>query len=157
MEVLMADTAVGLFAHLEDAEEVVNAIGILGFPADAIRVVAQPKGAAVDSATSTPQIDFAAALGRDLRSMGASDGDCEAFLAGIRRGNVLVFATGTAALAESAIETMNDHAAIEVEELVGAAPAATGSDIGAYVGGHDISSKASRERAKTEGAKVFSW
>jgi hypothetical protein len=153
----MADTAVGLFAHSEDADEVVNALGLLGFPAESIRVVAQPIGAAVDSATSTPQIDFAAALGRDLRSMGASDGDCEAFLGGIRNGNVLVFATGTAALAESAVELMNNHAAVEVEEFAGATPTATGSDIGAYVGGHDISSKTSRIRARTEGAKVFSW
>ena len=153
----MADTAVGLFAHSEDAEAVVGALGIIGFPTESIRVVSQPTGAAVDSPTSTPQIDFAAALGRDLRSMGATDDDCEAFLFGIRNGNVLVFATGTAALAESAVELMNNHAAVEVEEFAGAVPTATGSDMGAYVGGHDISSKAGRVRARTEGAKVFSW
>jgi len=153
----MADTAVGLFAHSDDADEVVNALGMLGFPADAIRVVAQPRGAAVNSSTSTPQIDFAAALGRDLSSMGASEDEREAFLAGIRNGNVLVFATGSATLASSAVELMNNHAAVEVEEFAGAVPTATGSDMGAYVGGHDISSKAGRVRARTEGAKVFSW
>jgi peptidoglycan hydrolase-like protein with peptidoglycan-binding domain len=153
----MAETAVGLFEHPGTADAVADALRANGIPSNGIRILAKPPAQSVDSATSTPTIDFAAALAQDLRSMGATDRECEAYLAGVRQGNVLVFATGSSAQAETAISVMNAYEPIEIEEFAGAVPAAVGVQ-GKEVAPHDsISLGSDQARAKTEGARVFSW
>ena len=90
----MSETVVGLFESPIAANQLVAALNANGIASDGIRVLAKPASFPVNSATSTPEIDFGAALYRDLHSMGATDGECEAYLDGLTRGNVLVFATG---------------------------------------------------------------
>ena len=153
----MAETAVGLFEHHGAADAVVDALHANGIPSNGIRTLSKPSAMPVDSATSTPAVDFAAALAQDLSSMGATDRECETYLAGVRRGNVLVFATGSHAQAETAISVMNSYEPIEVEEFAGAVPALAGAH-GKETAPHDtISFSSDQARAKTEGARIFSW
>jgi hypothetical protein len=111
----------------------------------------------VDSATSTPSVDFAAGLARDLSSMGATEPECEFYLARVRRGNVLVFAGGTHAQADTAAGIMNSYEPIQLEEFAGSVPSLSGvhqKEVGTQAG---ITLKMDETRQKTEGARVFSW
>jgi hypothetical protein len=111
----------------------------------------------VESATRTPSIDFAAALAPELHSIGATDRECEAYLAGVRRGNVLVFVTRSLAQAEAATTVRNSYEPIELDGFLAAVPAAVGVH-GKEIEAHDsISLDSDQARAKTEGARVFSW
>jgi hypothetical protein len=152
----MPDSAVGLFEDASVAEAVTDALRAHGFPAKGIQVVAQPVNLPVDGATSTPGTDFTAALRRDLRSMGASDYESEAYAAGVRRGHVLVFATGSREQADTAAGIMSEYTTVEVEEFAAAAPAMPGIHRG-ETGPHDLSSKNDRIRAKKDGARLFTW
>jgi hypothetical protein len=153
----MAETAVGLVEDSGVAGAVAEALRVSGFPSDDIRVLAQPLGLEVTSPTSTPGVDFDAALAADLRSMGASEEEIDAYVEGIRGGGVLVFATGTSAQAETALSVMQAYDPIEIEEFAGSAPALPGIQVG-QIGAHDISSKENRARVKSgEGARVFTW
>jgi hypothetical protein len=153
----MAETAVGLFGHSGTADAVVDTLRASGITSENIRIVSQPSGLAVNSATSTPSLDFEAALLRDLRAIGASDSESESYVDGVRHGKVLVFATGSATQADQALSIMNDRGAVEVEEFVGAVaslPTAVNADLAEPT----ITTKArAADRAKSEGAKVFSW
>lgn len=152
----MAATAVGLFANANVAESVREALRTNGIPAEGIRILSIPSSAAVGSSTSTPEIDFVAGLSRDLRSMGAVDSEIDAYLAGVKQGKVLVFATGTLAQADAASAVMNSYGPIEMEEF-----ATTGTGLPSVRAGevapHDITSKTDRKQAKSEGARLFSW
>jgi hypothetical protein len=152
----MADTAVGLFEDALVADAVVDALRAHGFPSKGIQVLGKPESLPVDSATSTPAVDFAARLIRDLRSMGVTESESEAYVAGVHRGNVLVLASGSREQADAATNIMNQFTALNVEEFAVAAPALAGVQVG-EVGAHDISSKEDRQRAKTVGARIFSW
>jgi hypothetical protein len=157
MEEAMAETAVGLFEDSSTATAVVEALRANGLPENTIRTLSMPAGMAVDSSTSTPGVDFAAALARDLHAMGATDEECQAYVAGARRGNSLVFATGTRVQADTAISVMNAYDPIEIEELAGVASSLPGIHQG-EVGAHEsISLKTDHARAQSEGARVFSW
>jgi hypothetical protein len=153
----MAETAVGLFEHPGTADAVVDALRANGIPSNGIRTVSKPVAMPVESATSTPSIDFAAALAQDLHSMGATDRECEAYLAGVRRGNVLVFVTGSLSQAEAATTVMNSYEPIELDGFLAAVPAQVGVH-GKEIQAHDsISLNSDQARAKMEGARVFSW
>jgi hypothetical protein len=153
----MADTAVGLFEDRKTADAVVVALRANGIPPNGIRVLSQPVASPVNTPTSTPAVDFNAALARDLRSMGATESDSKTYLDGIRQGKVLVMATGTTEQAESAIDLMNAYDPVEIEEFAGSGPAMPGLR-GKEMAAHDSISPASdQERAKSEGARVFSW
>jgi len=152
----MADTAVGLFRDTAVADAVVGALRADDFPLTGIRTVGKPAVATVDSPISTPALDFAVALKRDLRSMGASEYECEAYLDGLQHGNVLVFASGSRDQADAAIDVMNEFNALEIEEFASAIPTLPGTRVG-EVGAHDIASKAERETARYAGARIFTW
>jgi hypothetical protein len=156
MEVKMAATAVGLFANEGVADAVVDALRAHGVSSKGIRTLAQPMTFPVNSATGTPGSDFTAELARDLRSMGATDDVCDAYIAGVKDGNVLVFATGSLEQADAATAIMNQYTALEIEEYAGTAPSLPGVHYG-EVGPHDASSKSERARAKGDGARLFSW
>jgi hypothetical protein len=53
-----------------------------------------------------------------MLSMRISEGQAEGYLDALRHGHVLVMATGASDQADAAADIMNDHDAIEVEELV---------------------------------------
>jgi hypothetical protein len=166
----MTETAVGLFENLAAADSVVDALRANGLPSNGIRVLSKPAVAPVGSGSSAPSIDFASALAKDLRSMGATEWECEAYVDGVRRGNTLVFATGSHAQADTAIGVMNAYDPIELEEFATASTAQTGIRTGAMrtregitLKGEEaavpegITMKAEKERARGEGVRVFSW
>jgi hypothetical protein len=66
---------------------------------------------------STPHTDFEVDLIRELRTIGAAEADAEAYVEGVRRGGVMVFATGSDEKADAAAEIMNRHGVVEIEEL----------------------------------------
>jgi hypothetical protein len=152
----MAETAVGLFEHESNADLVLDGLRRNGFSSEAIRVVTMPMGMAVDSPTSTPGIDFAAALAKDLRSMGASEGECEYFVSSVQSGSTLIFVTGTLDEADQAASLMDAHGAAQIEEFAGVAPALPPVHVG-EIGANVISIKEDRVRANASGARVFTW
>jgi hypothetical protein len=156
MEDEMADTAVGLFQNQDMANEVAEALRASVFSSDEIRVIATPSAMPVESTTSTPSLDFAAALGRDLYSMGATEQECETYVDGVRGGNALVLATGTRAQADTAIAIMNAYAPIELKEMGGSVAAMPGVQSG-DAASPNISLKIEDSRAQSEGARVFTW
>jgi len=152
----MAETAVGLFELEENADLVLNALRRNGFSSGAIRVLSMPVSLPVDSSTSTPGLDFAAALAKDLHSMGASDGECEFYVSRVQDGNVLVFVTGTTEEADQAASLMDAHGALQIEEFAGVAPMLPAVHMG-EIGANAISIKEDRARANASGARVFTW
>jgi hypothetical protein len=152
----MAETAVGLFEDRGTADAVVDALRENGIPSAGIRIISQPTSLPVDSATSTPSLDSAAGVARDLSSMGMTEPECEAYLANLRKGNVLVFATGNPQQADTAVSIMNAHEPIELEEISGSAPKVPATSIGDTAPG-TVNAKIESSRATSEGARVFSW
>lgn len=153
----MAETAVGLFEHHGTAEAVVDALRANGLPSNGIRTLSKPAALPVDSSTSKPSVDFAAALARDLRAMGASQFECDSYLAGVRRGNVLIFASGSRAQADTAMSVMNAYDPIEMEEFADAAPSAAAVGQGEVGARESNVLKTEEERVRSEGARIFSW
>lgn len=88
--------------------------------------------------------------------MGATEGECESYVSSVQSGSTLLFVTGTAAEADQAASLMNAHDAIQIEEFAGAVPMLPGVHLGEIASG-SISLKEDRARARSEGAKVFTW
>lgn len=160
----MPKTAVGLFEKPEVADQVVHDLDASGFPRKEIRLIREPLDLPVSEATSIPHVDFEVSLGRELVGMGASAGEANAYVEGVRRGGVLVFATGSGIDVDNAAAIMNLRGAIGVEELIGREPGADGK-IGqelslpreglAAVGG--TSSQTGRVRQSGDGVRMFVW
>ena len=171
VEVVMSQTAVGLFEDAGVAEAVVGSLRAHGFPSGGIRVVSAPKGASIDSS------DFGLGFSKDLRAMGVSEYESGAYFSAVQRGRVLVYATGTAQQTDEAVGIMDEFGALEIEELasVGAGvgkakgTAVKTTDMGTVnpesrlpesqvtIGAHEKSYTSHSSRAKKEGARVFSW
>jgi hypothetical protein len=156
MEDFMSETAVGLFKNTSTAESAADALRAHGIPANAIRTVTQPLSLPVGSATSTPGVDFAAALARELRSMGASESESRTYLDGINAGNTIIFVTGSREQAESAISIMNQFDALEIEEYAGAGAGTPMASYGENPG-PSMRSKIDDERKRSDGARLFTW
>jgi len=118
----MSKSAVGLFENPAVGDQVVHDLEAGGFPRNEIRVLREPLDMAVAGVTSIPHTEFEVGLDRELKGMGASDGEAGAYVRGVRRGGVLVFATGSNTDVDHAAEIMSRHGAINVEELIGREP-----------------------------------
>ena len=151
----MTKTAVGLFENQGLADQVVHDLEASGFPRNDVRVLSEPRDMAVTGAMSTPRIDFQVHLRRDLRTIGATEPEAEAYVLGVRRGGVLVFASGSDEKIDAAAEIMNRHSPVEVEELRGGElhlPSTTGEDI---TSARNSSAQAGRTRYPGAGARVY--
>ena len=91
----MSRAAVGLFENSDLVDEIVHDLEASGFPREGIRVLSEPREIAGSGTMSTPHTDFEVDLVRELRTIGAAEGDAEAYVQGVRRGGVIVFATGS--------------------------------------------------------------
>ena len=152
MEVNMAKTAVGLFENPGSIDQVVRELKASG-----IRVLGEPRDMAGSGAMSTPHTDFEVELTRELKTIGAAEADAEAYVRGVRRGGVMVFATGSGEQADAAAEIMNRHCAVEIEELTASVPhlpSTVGDDVAP---GRDGSVQAGRVRSPGAGARLFVW
>ncbi len=161
----MSKTAVGLFESAGVADQVVRDLDAAAFPVKKIRIVKEPLDMAVTDVTQIPHTDFEVGLGRDLKSIGASEADANAYVLAVRRGGTLVFATGSDAEVDNAARIMNRHGAIGVEELVGSVPLSgeeqsesphLSREANTFaVGG--TSTQTGRVRSSGDGVRMFVW
>jgi hypothetical protein len=107
---------------------------------------------------STPHADFEVDLVRDLTAFGVVEGDAEAYVEGVRRGGVMVFATGTGKNADQAAEIMNSHGALEIEKISATRPALpNAAEIDEKIPVRDPSTQTGRVRSAGSGARLFVW
>ena len=153
----MSKTAVGLFENPAVADQVVHDLDAAAFPRDEVRILGEPLDMAVTGVMSTPHTDFEVGLDRELKTMGASEREVSAYVQGVRRGGVLVFATGLNEEVDNATQIMNRHGAIEVEELIGRELNTSGMIDESMPAVHDISPQTGRIRQPGGGARMFVW
>ena len=156
-EASMAKTAVGLFENSSSVDEVVRDLEASGFPQKDVRILGEPREMAGSGVMSIPHTDFEVDLTRELRTIGAADADAEAYVEGVRRGGVIVFATGSGEKADTAAEIMNRHCSVEIEKLSASVPHLPGTDRDDMAPVHDGSVQAGRVRSPGAGARLFVW
>ncbi|MGO9865629.1 MAG: hypothetical protein ACLPLR_18655 [Terriglobales bacterium] len=157
MEVNISKTAVGLFEKPGSADEVVRELTASGIPQKDVRVLGEPREMAGSGVMSIPRTDFEVDLIRDLRTIGAADADAEAYVRGMRRGGVMVFATGSPEKADAAAEIMNHHCAVEIEELIASVPHLPSTVGNGVAPARDGSVQVGRVRSPGAGARLFVW
>lgn len=96
-------------------------------------------------------------LTRDLTAFGVLEADAEDYVQGVRRGGVMVFATGSGDKAQSATEIMNRHGAVEVEKISASRPELPSADHGDAPPAHDLSVQTRSFRSPGSGARLFVW
>jgi hypothetical protein len=153
----MAKTAVGLFENSGSADGVVRDLTAKGFLQKDIRVLGEPVEMPGSGLMSTPHTDFEVDLIRDLTAFGVVEGDAEAYVQGVRRGGVMVFATGTGKNADQAAEIMNCHGALEIEKINAPRPVLPNADIDEKIPVRDPSTQIGRVRSPGSGARLFVW
>jgi len=153
----MSKTAVGLFQHPGVADQVVHDLDARAFPRNEIHILGEPREMSGDGVTSIPRIDFEVGLNRDLKAIGASDREARAYVQAVRRGGVLVFASGSNEQVDDAAEIMNRHDAIEVEELIGNELEAGSTATGNMTPIVDSSPQTGRISQSGGGARMFVW
>ncbi len=153
----MSKTAVGLFENPGVADQVVRELEASGFPQNDVRILRESLDMKGSGVMGIPNIDFEVSLNRELRTIGASGPEAEAYVNGVRRGGVLVFASGTDEKIAAAAEIMNRHNPIEVEELTGGEPdlsITTGENVTPT---QTRSVQTGQVRQSGGGARVFVW
>ena len=153
----MAKTAVGLFENSGLVDGVVRDLAASGLLQKDVRVLREPVEMPGSGLMSTPHSDFEAALIRDLTAFGVIEADAEAYVQGVRRGGVMVFATGIGGKADKAAEIMNSHGAVEVEKISASRPALPNADLGEENPLRDHSTQTGRVRCPGSGARLFVW
>jgi len=153
----MAKTAVGLFENSGLVDGVVRDLTAKGFLQKDIRVLGEPIEMPGSGVTSTPHTDFEVGLVRDLTAFGVIEADAEAYVQGVRRGGVMVFATGAGKKADKAAEIMNSHGAVEIEKISAPRPALPNAEIVEEIPVRDPSTQTGRVRSPGSGARLFVW
>jgi hypothetical protein len=153
----MAKTAVGLFESSELADEVVRDLEATGFLRKDIRILKEPLEMAGSGVMSTPHTDFEVGLTRDLAAFGVLEADAEDYVQGVRRGGVMVFATGSGDKAQAATEIMNRRGAVALEEISASRPQLPISEQGEATPVHVPSVQIGRVRSPGSGARMFVW
>jgi len=118
----MPKTAVGLFKNPAPMEDVVREIEGLGFPRLEVRTLAEPASFGLAGVMSFPRLDFEVLLKRELARIGASESEVQAYVRGVEKGGALVLATGPDRNVEAAVQVMNDHGAVGIEQSSGPEP-----------------------------------
>ncbi len=153
----MSKTAVGLFENPGSVDGVVRDLEGRGFPRKDVRVIGEPREMPGSGPMSIPRTDFEVDLTRELKTMGAVEADAKAYVDGVRRGGVIVFATGSDEKADDAVEIMNRYRAAEVEEL-NVAETSLPSTVGdGLTPNRDSSVQIGRFRSPGDGARLFVW
>lgn len=153
----MTKTAVGLFENPGSVDQVVRDLEASGFPPSDIRVLSEPRDMPGSGPTSIPRTDFEVDLTRELTTMGAAEADADAYVRGVQRGGVMVFATASSEKADTAAEIMNRHHAVDVEELIGPEPHLPRTDGNDMAPSRQSSVMTGRTRSSGGGARLFVW
>jgi len=153
----MPKTVVGLFENPQLVDDAVREIEALGFPRRDVRTMKEPTSFEATGIMSFPRIDFEVDLSRELARIGATIPETRTYVEGLRRGGALAFATGSEENVDAAAKIMNQHGAVEVEEVTGAEPEL------AAVGHHSMTPKRNSSvmtgpvRQTDGGARFFVW
>ena len=153
----MAKTAVGLFENRNSVDDVVRALEADGFGAEDVRILSEPVDMTISGVMSTPRVDFEVELTRDLRAMGATDAHAAAYVEGVRRGGILVFATAPGNKADAAVAIMNRHRASGVEEVGGSDASLPGVSQSDAAPVRETSVLAGASPSFGSGARLFVW
>jgi hypothetical protein len=146
-----------LFENSGSANEVVRDLEAGGFPKNDVRVLGEPREMAGSGLMSTPHTDFEVGLVRDLTAFGVIEADAENYVRGVRRGGVMVFATGSGEKAQTATEIMNRHGAVEIEKIRASRTELSSADSGEVLPGREQSVQIGRDRSSGSGARLFVW
>ena len=103
-EVNTAKTAVGLFENSELVDGVGRDLTAKGLLQKDIRGLREPLEMPGSGVMSTRHTDFEVGLVRDLTAFGVVEAEAEAYVQGVRRGGVMVFATGPGEKADKAAD-----------------------------------------------------
>jgi hypothetical protein len=152
----MARTAVGLFENQGLANQVAGEITAAGVPSAEIHVLIDPIDLPVTDALSSPHTDYMASLCRDLREMGATNEEADAYVRGLENGGALVMTSGSAEQVGVAAAIMNQHHAADVEQLAGLEHALPAAHLGSGAARAE-SIFAGRIRQSGGGARIFVW
>lgn len=152
----MARTAIGIFENQGLANQVAGEIKVAGVSSTEIHVLTDPIDLPVEGSLSSPHTDFMAALCRELREMGATDDEANAYVRSIENGSALVMATGSAEQVSAAASIMNQHHAADVEQLAGLEPALPATHHSSTLPRRETVS-AGRIRQSGGGARIFVW
>lgn len=153
----MGKTAVGLFESRGSVDGVVRALAVEGFLSNDVRVLSEPLDMPSTGALSTPHTDFEVALTRDLMAMGATEAHAEAYVEGVRRGEILVFATAPSDKADAAVAIMNRHGAVGVDEVSGEQSSLPGTGPKDAPPDREPSVLSGRASSTGRGARLFVW
>ena len=153
----MPKTAVGLFEKPGLVDGVVHEIEALGFPRKEVRTLTEPAAFEVTGVMSFPRLDFEVDLNRELARIGATKAESQGYVAGLRRGGALVFATGAEEMVDAAADIMNRNGATEIEELRGSDPRLSGVVRASMTPLRDSPVLAGRVREPGGGAAFFVW
>jgi hypothetical protein len=153
----MTHTAIGLFPNSTDAEQAITELKAAGIAASDLRVAAEPRYMQVSNPLSTPGMDFCTDLALDLRAIGVTEPETQAFIQGVRNGGVLVYANGSIEQAEKFAGIMNCHHAVNVEEITGIEPALAEALHESAIPTDVDCAQAGRVRYAGSGARMFTW
>jgi len=153
----MTHTAIGLFPNSSEAEQAIIELKAAGIAANDLRVAAEPRYMPVTNPLSTPGMDFCTDLSLGLRAMGVPEAETQAFIQGVRDGEVLVFANGLMEQAETFAGIMNRHQAISVGEIAGMEPALAEVLHESAIPTDVDCAQAGRVRYTGGGARMFVW
>jgi hypothetical protein len=137
--------------------DAVREIESLGLPRNEIRTVGEPLDLSVSGVLSIPHIDFETSLKRELLRIGATRVQTDAYLEGLRKRGILVFATGLDEQVDRAAEVMNRYGAAQIEESSGPEPQVPRAAAGRMTPMHDSPVQAGRVREPSGGAAFFVW
>ena len=153
----MAKTAVGLFENPKSVDAVVRDLEAGGFLQSNVRVLREPVDLGGSGLMSIAHSDFEVGLMQELRTIGAVDAEAEAYVKGVRRGGVMVFATGSGNQTDTAAEIMNRHHVVEIEELKVPEPRLPGTESEGLASDQPDSVQTGRTRSSGDGARLFVW
>jgi hypothetical protein len=153
----MPQTTVALFENSALVDEVVREVEALGFPRNEVRSLTEPATFDVTGVMSFRRLDFEVNLIRELTRIGATKGEVEAFVEGLRRGGALVLATGPDEKVAAAANVMNQHGAAETEETSGPEPHLPHVNRESLTSVSDGPTMAGRLRQQGGGASFFVW
>ncbi len=155
----MPKTAVGLFQDTRGMDDAIRQIEALGFPRNEVRSLKEPATFEINGVMSFPRLDFEVDLRRELSRVGATQTEIEAYVAGLRRGGALIFATGSDedTKVDAAVGVMNRCGAVGVAEAIGAEPRLPRVGHAGMTPTGENPVLAGRLRQQTDGACVFVW
>lgn len=155
----MPKTAVGLFEDTHAMDEAVRQIEALGFPRNEVRSLKEPATFEITGIMSFPRLDFEVDLRRELARIGATKAEIETYVAGLRRGAALIFATGSDedAKVDAAMGIMNRCGAVGVGESIGAQPDLPRVAYESMTPAGDNPVLTGRLRQQADGACMFVW